>query len=75
AVLLTLLPYVALVVIVGILIFVYFVKSQAGAHNTATDSMEEASYDSEEPATEEPATEEPAAEEPAAEEPGQSDVD
>ncbi|MED5447007.1 MAG: hypothetical protein VYA62_02210 [Planctomycetota bacterium] len=60
AVLLTLLPYVALVVIVGILIFVYFVKSQAGTHNTATDSMEEASYDSEEPA---------------AEEPGQSDVD
>ena len=65
AVLLPLLPYVALVVIVGILIFVYFVKSQAGTHNTATDSMGEASYDSEEPA----------AEEPAAEEPGQSDVD
>ena len=63
AVLMTLLPYLALVAVVGILIFVYFIKSQAGTDNTVTDSMEEASYDSEEPV----------AEEPAAEEPGQSD--
>ena len=54
AVLLTLLPYLALVAVVGILIFVYFIKSQAGTDNTVTDSMEEASYDSEEPAAEEP---------------------
>ena len=50
AVLMSLLPYLALVVVVGILIFVYFIKSTA---NTVTDSTEEASYDSEESAAEE----------------------
>jgi len=54
AVLMTLLPYLGLVVVVGILVFFYFNKSQAGTDNTVTDSMEEASYDSEEPAAEEP---------------------
>ena len=51
AVVMSLLPYLALVVGGGILIFVYFIKSTA---NTVTDSTEEASYDSEESAAEEP---------------------